>query len=99
MQYFCPENDLLIGKGSMGTFVYVGITEDNSEVAVKRMLLEACKDLAENEKEISTLIQTKGSPFILSYHDVFQDDTFMYLIFDLCEKTSEEHVQSQTLEH
>ena len=83
----------------MGTLVYVGIMENGSEVAVKRMLLQACEGSAENEKEISSLIETKGSPFILSYHHVFQDDTFMYLISDLCEETLEEHIQSQSIEH
>ena len=83
----------------MGTFVYVGIMEDGSEVAVKRMLLQACEGSAQNEKEISSLIKTKESPFVLSYHDVFQDDTFMYLISDLCEETLKEHVQSQSIEH
>ena len=83
----------------MGTLVYVGIMEDGNEVAVKRMLLQACEDLAENEKKISSLIETKGSPFILSYHHVFKDDSFMYLISDLCEETLKEHVQSQSLEH
>ena len=83
----------------MGTMVYVGIMEDGSEVAVKRMLLQACEDLAENEKEISSVIKTKGSSFILSYHQVSQDDTFMYLISDLCEETLQEHVQSRSIEH
>ena len=83
----------------MGTFVFVGIMEDGSEVAVKRMLLQASKDLAENEREVLNLIKTKGSPFILSYHHVFKDDSFMYLISDLCEETLKEHVQSQSLEH
>ena len=83
----------------MGTFVYVGIMEDGREVAVKRMLLQACEGSAENEKEISKLVTTKESPFILRYHHVFQDDTFMYLISDLCEETLEEHVKSQSIEH
>ena len=74
-------------------------SEDGSEVAVKRMLLQACEDSAENEKEISSLIKTKESPFILSYHHVLQDNLFMYLISDLCEETLEEHVQSQSIEH
>ena len=73
--------------------------EDGSEVAVKRMLLQACEDLAENEKEISKVITTKGSPFILSFQHVFKDETFMYLISDLCEETLQEHVQSQSIEH
>ena len=99
LKYFAAEKNLVLGRGSMGTFVYVGIMEDGSEVAVKRMLLQACEDLAENEKEISCLIKTKGSPFILSYHDVFQDDTFMYLISDLCDETLEGHVQSHSIEY
>ena len=99
LKYYSAERNLLLGKGSMGTFVYVGIMEDGSEVAVKRMLLQACKDLAENGKEISKLIKTKGSPFLLNYHDVLQDEFFMYLISELCEETLDEHIQSQSIEH
>ena len=73
--------------------------EDGSEVAVKRILLQACKSSVENEKEILSFINTKRSPFVLSYRHVFQDETFMYLISDLCEETLEEHVQSQSIEH
>ena len=83
----------------MGTSVYVGIMEDGREVAVKRKLLQACEDLTEFKTEISTLLKTKGSPFILGYHHFFQDDPFMYLISDLCEETLHEHVQSQSIEH
>ena len=99
LKYFSSEINLLLGRGSMGTFVYVGIMDDGREAAVKRMLLQASQDSAENETEISSLIKTKGSPFILSYHDVFQDNTFMYLISDLCEETLKEHVESQSIEH
>ena len=90
---------MLLGKGSFGTCVYVGIMKDGSEVAVKRMLLQSCAALAENEKRVLRLMKEKGSPFILSYHKVSQNDTFMYLIIDLCEETLEEHVKSQTIEH
>ena len=90
---------MLLGKGSFGTCVYVGIMKDGSEVAVKRMLLQSCAASAENEKEVLRLMKTKGSPFILSYHEVSQNDTFMYVIIDLCEETLEEHVESQTIEH
>ena len=83
----------------MGTFVYVGIMEDGSEVAVKRMLLEVCKSSVENEKEILSFINTKRSPFILNYPHVFQDEIFMYLISDLCEETLGVYVQSQSIEH
>ena len=39
----------------MGTFVYVGIMDDGREVAVKRMLLQACEDSAQNEKKFLVL--------------------------------------------
>ena len=81
----------------MGTTVYVGIMEDGSEVAVKRMVRHASEDSARNEIEILT--DTKKSPFIVSYRDFHQDDTFMYLILDLCEETLKEHVQAQTAEY
>ena len=82
----------------MGTFVYVGIMDDGSEVAVKRMLIQASKDTAENERAILTLINTKKSPFIVSYRHFLQDKMFMYLILDLCEEALDDHVYSQSKE-
>jgi serine/threonine-protein kinase/endoribonuclease IRE1 len=89
-----------LGRGAMGTSVYVGIMEDGSEVAVKRMLIQSCKNFAENEKKIFSLIETNKSPFIVSYRSFFKDSTFMYLILDLCEETLEDYVESQlSIEH
>ena len=90
---------LLLGKGSMGTTVYVGIMHDGSEVAVKRMLTQACEDSARNEIEILNRTDTKKSPYIVNYRYFYHDDNFMYLILDLCEETLKEHVHSQTAEH
>ncbi|CAB4036387.1 serine threonine- kinase endoribonuclease IRE1 [Paramuricea clavata] len=83
----------------MGTSVFVGILKDGSEVAVKRMLVESCENAAENEKNILSLINTKKSPFIVSYRHFLKDITFMYLIVDLCEETLDEHVDSQNIQH
>jgi serine/threonine protein kinase len=83
----------------MGTTVYVGIMEDGSEVAVKRMLTQACEDSARNEIEILNRTDTNKSPFIVSYRHFYDDGIFMYLILDLCEETLKEHVNSQTTEH
>ena len=93
------EKSLSLGKGCMGTSVYVGIMEDGSEVAVKRMLTQACEESARNEIEILTRTDTKTSPYIVSYRDFYHDDTFMYLIIDLCEETLQEHVHAQTAEY
>ncbi len=79
----------------MGTSVYLGILEDGSEVAVKRMLKDKCGDAAENERKILRLINTKKSPFIVSYRHFLKDNIFVYLIVDLCEQTLDEYVHSQ----
>ena len=80
----------------MGTCVYVGIMDDGNEVAVKRMLIQASKDTAENEREIFNLIDTKKSPFIVSYRHFLKDNIFIYLIVDLCEEALDEHVHSES---
>ncbi len=73
--------------------------DDGSEVAVKKMLIEACEDLAQNEIEILSQTDTQKSPFIVSYRYFNRDDNFIYLIVDLCEETLREHVHSQTAGH
>ena len=92
---------MLLGGGSYGTCVYVGISEDGSEVAVKRMLTVKCEDNAKNEMKILRRTIKNNSPFIVTYRDFLDetlDETFMYLILDLCEETLNDHVLSQTAE-
>ena len=89
------EPSLLLGIGSMGTSVYVGVLQDGSEVAVKRILIQAGEYLAENEKEILSSIQC---PNIVSYLHFMKDDLFIYLLLDLCEETLKDIVNSQTAE-
>ena len=98
LKHFFYLKSLLLGKGS-GTTVYVGIMEDSSEVAVKRMLIETCEKSAENEIEILSRTDTRKSPFTVSYRHFHRDDNFIYLIMDLYEETLGEHVHSQTAEH
>ena len=88
------DKSLLLGSGSMGTFVYIGVLEDGREVAVKRVLIQAGENLAENEKEI--LRSSIQCPHIVSYLHFIQDDIFIYLILDLCEETLKDLVNFQT---
>ena len=97
LKHFSNLKPFLLGKGS-GTTIYVGIMEDSSEVAVKRML-KACEESAKNEIEILSRTDTKKSPFIVSYRHFHRDDNFIYPILDLCEETLREHIHSQTAEH
>jgi serine/threonine-protein kinase/endoribonuclease IRE1 len=89
----------MLGKGSMGTFVYVGIMEDGAEVAVKRILKQEFEDTAQNELEILSRIDASKSPFIVSYRKCLNDATFVYIVLDLCEETLREHVYTQSLEY
>ena len=99
LKHFSTLTSFLLGKGCDGTSVYVGIMEDGSEVAVKRMLIQACEKSAQNEIEILSRPDTQKSPYIVSYRHFYHDNTFMYLILDLCEETLSKHVHSQTPEH
>ena len=99
LKHFSTLKSLSLGKGCNGTSVYVGIMEDGNEVAVKRMVIQACEESAQNEIKILSRTDTQNSPFIVSYRYFHQDNNFIYLILDLCEETLREHVHSQTTEH
>ena len=99
MKYFSLQKSLMLGKGSMGTSVYVGIMEDGAEVAVKRILKHELEDTAKNELEILSRIDSSKSPFIVSYQKCLKDTTFVYIVLDLCEETLKEHVYTQSLEY
>ncbi|XP_028395457.1 serine/threonine-protein kinase 24-like [Dendronephthya gigantea] len=97
MQAFVAKNQFKIGDGGFSC-VFVGLMKDGSEVAVKRILVQNEDETGENEKEIMNLIETK-SPFIVKYRHFHRDDTFMYLIVDLCEETLRELVHACSIEH
>ena len=83
----------------MGTSVYVGIMEDGTEVAVKRIFKQEFEDAAQNELDILSQIDASKSPFIVSYRKYLNDATFVYIVLDLCEDTLKEHVCTQKLEY
>ena len=90
----------ILGTGSYGTSVYVGVLKDDgSQVAVKRMLKATCEGTAENEAKILELTNTMKSSSIVNYRKFLKDDTFLYLIVDICEETLKDYVASQNLDH
>ena len=48
----CFSNEFLVGRGSDATRVYVGLSRDGYERAVKRLPRDDCACLAEQEKKI-----------------------------------------------
>ncbi|XP_028409493.1 serine/threonine-protein kinase 24-like [Dendronephthya gigantea] len=97
MQAFVAKNRFKIGAGGFSC-VFVGLMKDGSEVAVKRILVQSEDETVENEKEIMSLIET-NSPFIVKYRHFHRDDTFLYLIVDLCEETLRELVHACSIRH
>ena len=86
----CFDEEFLIGTGCAGTRVYVGLHEDGSEVAVKRILSYVVK---EDEKKIGNLVQLKESDNIINYREFIPGNPFCFMILDLCEETLDEYIK------
>ena len=86
-----------VGKGCQGTSVYVGLHDDGSEVAVKRILADVYESsVKSNEGKISNLVHLKTSDPIVNYRSFIHGDPFCYVILDLCEETLEDYVMSHS---
>ena len=95
----CFNQEFCIGTGAGGTAVFVGLHEDGSEVAVKRVIINKKEQLNININEKEILLHVKASKHIVNYRHFEYKHPFFYLIVDLCEETLENYVQTHDEEH
>ena len=87
----CFDDEFSIGTGCGGTSVYVGLHDDGSEVAVKRILTHVL--LKGDDVTIGNLVELKRSDYIVNYRGFISRKTFSYVILDLCEETLADYIE------
>ena len=87
-------------RGSDATRVYVGLSKDGYERAVKRLPRDDCACLAEQEKKILNEPNAIASNHVVRYRflDDESDDDWIFLIMVLCEETLREYVERSSFE-
>ncbi len=96
----CFSKEFLIGKGSDGTRVYIGLGKDGVERAVKRLPRDSCSGLAEQEKKVLNEMNTTKSIYVVNYWFLEEqsDNDYLFLIIDLCEETLSDFVGRSSLD-
>ncbi|XP_043084607.1 serine/threonine-protein kinase/endoribonuclease IRE1-like [Puntigrus tetrazona] len=91
--YFSKSNKYIIGCGGSGT-VYLGLKEDGTEVAIKRITKDQRKS-KEFENELKHLRDLNlESKNIVRYVDLAEDEDFYYLALQLCEYDMEDYMKN-----